>query len=53
MNLGYVQRFSHVRRTVQTFLSQDTAKVLNGLGTSSCHSDFYAFEVEEGKRQGV
>jgi hypothetical protein len=30
-------------------LCGDTAEVLNGLGTDSCHCDFYAFEVEEGK----
>jgi hypothetical protein len=33
-------------------LCGDAAEVLNGLGTDSCHCDFYCFEVEEGEEAG-
>jgi len=45
--VGYGKRLFHVCRTVYTSSSQGTAKVLNGIGTDSCHCDFYSFEVEE------
>lgn len=33
-------------------LCGEAAEVLNGLGTDSCHCDFYSFEVEEGGEAG-
>lgn len=33
-------------------LRGEAAEVLSGLGTDSCHCDFYSFEVEEGEEAG-